>query len=57
MKVLGRMDGEFPGVSLGLIGGTTMVLVGSGELRDVIYGDSMVGRRSENSWWGLLQIT
>lgn len=51
------MDGEFPGVSLGLIGGTTIVLVGSGELGDVIYGDSMVGRRSENSWWGLLQIT
>lgn len=42
------MDGEFPGVSLGLIGGTTIVLVGSGELGDVIYGDSLVGRMTEN---------
>lgn len=45
VKDLGRMDGEFPGVSLGLVAGTTVVLVGSGDLGDVTYGDSLVGRR------------
>lgn len=57
VKDLGRMDGEFPGVSLGLVAGTTIVLVGSSELGDVTYGDSLVGRRWESPWWGPLQIT
>lgn len=51
------MDGAFPGVSLGLIGSTTIVPVGSGELGDVTYGDSLVGRRWENSWCGPLQMS
>lgn len=46
------MDGEFPGVSSGLVAGMTIVLVGSGEVGDVTYGDSLVGRRWENPWWG-----
>lgn len=44
VKDLGRMEEEFPGASLGLIGSTTIVPVGSGELGDVTCGDSLVGR-------------
>lgn len=57
VKDLGKIDEEFLGVLLGLLGCATIVLVDPDELGGETYGDTPVGRRWENFWWGLLQVS
>lgn len=57
VKDRGRIDEEFLGVSLGLLGSTTIVLVDPDELGGETYVDTLVGRRWGNFWWGLLQVS